>query len=257
MNRSHAPVRFVFLLALAGLSLAFLPNHSVAGTIPSSEIPTLTISVDGYTGPDWEYSPAAEVLDDLPGGGHKLDAPTSQTSIQGNRASVVVQRLEFDADPFVLNNILVTNTTATTQVFSVFVGLPTTFPGPNLISGNVRADVIDGGGGVGATLSTVSGSPIYAAQIDFANVATLQNDPFSVIAPSHGSAGSAATFGPTVNASAVTSNIGIQLRFMLTAGDTASILSRFDVEPVPEPSSLVLSALGLVGMVTVGWRRRR
>jgi hypothetical protein len=54
----------------------------------------------------------------------------------------------------------------------------------------------------------------------------------------------------------VTSSIGIQLRFMLSPGDTAAILSRFDVVPVPEPSTLLLSALGLVAIVRVGWRRR-
>jgi hypothetical protein len=257
MNRPHARKRFAFFLALAGLCLAPLANHSAAGTISTDAIPTLTISVEGFNGPAWQYSPASDVLSDLPEGGRKLGIPTAQAHIQGNRAAVVVQQLEFDPDPFVLNNILVTNTTATTQIFSAFVGLPTTFAGPNLISGNVRTDVIDGGGAAGATLSSVSPTPIYAAQIDFTTVATLQNDPFSIVAPARGSASSAATFGPTVNASAVTSNIGIQLRFALSAGDTASILSRFDVEAVPEPSTLVLSALGLLGTTAVGWRRRR
>jgi len=255
MNRSNARKRLAILLALAGLSFASLADHSFAGTIAST--PTLTISVEGFNGPAWEYSPAADVLSDLPGGGHKLGIPTAQAHIQGNRASVVVQQLEFDPDPFVLNNILVTNTTAAPQIFSAFVGLPTTFAGPNLISGNVRTDVIDGGGPAGATLSSVSPTPIYAAQIDFVTVASLQSHPFSVVAPTHGSAGSAASFGPIVNASAVTSSIGIQLRFMLSAGDTAAILSRFDVEIVPEPSTLLLSALGLLGTITVGYRRRR
>jgi hypothetical protein len=195
-------------------------------------------------------------LADLPGGGRKLGIPIAQQHIQGNRASVVIEQLAFDTDPFVLNNILITNTTTTAQVYSVTVGLPTTFAGPNLISGNVRTDAIDGGGAPGATISTVSGSPIYSAQIDFATVATLQNDPLSIIAPAGGSAGAAASFGPSVNATAVTSNIGIQLRFMLSAGDTAAVLSRFDVVAVPEPSTLLLSVIGLGAIVQMGWRRR-
>jgi len=255
MNSFLALKRVAILLALAALSLA-AATRSQAGTIPSSTSPTLTISADGYDGPDWQYSPAADDLSDLSGGGRALEIPIAQDHIQGNRASVVIQQLAFDTDPFVLNNVLITNTTATTQIFTITVGLPTTFPGPNLISGNVRTDVIDGGGAAGATLSTVSGTPVYSAQIDFATVATLQNDPFSITAPTGGSAGAAATFGPSVNASAVTSNIGIQLRFMLSAGDTASVLSRFDVVPVPEPSTLLLCAIGLVAIVRVGWRRR-
>jgi hypothetical protein len=148
-----------------------------------------------------------------------------------------------------LNNILVTNTTTSTQVFSAFVGLPTTFGAPNTISGNVLTAVIDGGTD-GATVATVSGQPIYQAQIDGTTVATLQNDPFSVVAPPTDTNSAGASFGPTANLIPVTSNIGIQLRFTLTAGDTASIVSRFDV--VPEPAA----SLGLGGMVLLAITRR-
>jgi hypothetical protein len=44
------------------------------------------------------------------------------------------------------------------------------------------------------------------------------------------------------------------LRFSLTAGDTASILSRFDVVAIPEPATLVLGAILLMG---VGCIRRK
>jgi hypothetical protein len=221
--------------------------------------PTISISVDGYTGPNWEYTPAAESLERLPGQGqgHKLAMSRTFQSILGDRANVEVKQLEFDPDPFVLNNILVTNTTAVTQIFSAFVGLPTTFPGPNIISGTVRTDVIDGGGAPGATVATVPSTPIYAAQIDGVNVATLQNHSFSVVAPPANTASAPASFGPTVNAVPVTSNIGIQLRFSLSAGDTASLLSRFDVVAIPEPTTLALGVAVLLGAVAAGSARRR
>src|SRR5262249_11494282 len=151
-------------------------------------------------------------------------------------ANVQVPTLQFDSDPFVLNNILVTNTTASTQIFSVTVGLPTSpFAAPNQIKGNITTSVIEGGLDT-ATVASVPGNPIYKGQIDFNPVATLQNDPFSLTTSTPPAA--SAAFGPTPNAVTVTSNIGIQLIFSLTPGDTASILSRFDV--VPEPASALI-----------------
>lgn len=243
----------VIVAALVLFSLAAAAATSQAGTINAGNLPTITVDDEGFAGPPWQYSPALDVLQNLPDHGRKLGVPTALMHIQGNRADVVIDELEFDPDPFVLNNIMITNTTATTQIYTVGIALPTTFPGPNTISGNVRTDVIDGGGAAGATVATVAGFPIYAAQIDFTNVATLQNDPFSVTAPPAGSNSSAASFGPSANAMAVASNIGIQLRFSLTSGDTASILSRFDV--VPEPASFGLSVMGV--LIIVGSRRSR
>ena len=75
-------------------------------------------------------------------------------------------------------------------------------------------------------------------------------------APPANTASSAASFGPIVNAVPVTSNIGIQLRFSLTAGDTASILSRFDVVAIPEPTTFALGAVVLL-FVAAGYLRRR
>jgi hypothetical protein len=107
---------------------------------------------------------------------------------------------------------------------------------------------------------TLPGQALYQAQIDCANVATLDNTPFSVIAPAQGSATSSATFGPSASGVAVTSSFGIQPRFMLTPGDTASILSRFHIVPgtgggLPEATTLTLGAI--VAAVARGFRGRR
>jgi len=229
---------------------------SKAAPITANNLPTITVDAEDFAGPPWEYSPALDVLENLPDRGRKLGVPVAESNIQGNRAHVEITRLEFDPDPFVLNNILITNPTAATQIYTVGIALPTVFPGPNIISGNVRTDVIDGGGAAGGTVASVAGFPIYSAQIDFGTVATLQSDPFSIVAPAAGSASSPAAFGPTVNAVPVTSNIGIELRFSLTAGDTASILSRFDVVAIPEAASLTLAAIGFV-VAALGFRRCR
>ena len=119
----------------------------------------------------------------------------------------------------------------------------------------MRTNVIDGGND-GATVATQSPTALYQAQIDGTTVATLQNHPFSVVAPAAGSNTASASFGPTVSAVPVTSNIGIQLRFTLTPGDTAAILSRFDVTAIPEPASAALIGIGLA-LVAGAIRRRQ
>ena len=254
-QRSLAP--FCAALALSyvmtgGASQAF------AGTI---KLPTIEISIEGNPTSTWKYSPSDG---DYRGatdanGGYELIG-TREFDILNNWAHLTIEALQWDPDPFVLNNILVTNTTTSTQIFSAFVGLPTTFGAPNAISGNVRTDVIDGGAD-GATVATV-GEALYQAQIDGITVATLQNDPFSVIAPGGSSDSSFASFGPSLSSIPVSSNIGIQLRFSLTPGDTASILSRFDVvEPiqrVPDAgSSAALLAITMPFVVALTARPRR
>jgi hypothetical protein len=61
-----------------------------------------------------------------------------------------------------LNNIFITNTTTTTQIYSISMVLPTVSTGPHRISGNVRTDVIDGDDVPGATVAAGSYSPRYS-----------------------------------------------------------------------------------------------
>jgi hypothetical protein len=249
MNSTRRSIR-IFCAAFALSYVLFAGSQSFAGPIVGNQVPTLRLAIDGVPN-SWTYSPAATDYQPATGedGGYVLTTPR-EFDVLGNRAHVEISGLQFNPDPFVLNNILVTNTTTTTQIFTATVALPTTFPAPNFISGNVLTSVIDGGGSAGATIATTAGQALYQARIDGSTVATLQNDPFSLSAP-----GTApASFAPTVNNVAVNSDIGIQLRFSLTAGDTAAILSRFDVTAIPEPASVALIGLGLT---LVGCIRRR
>src|SRR5262245_60866263 len=240
-------------VVLLSLSVLLISTARVsAGTLNASQLPSFKMQVQGYP-TEWDYSPTVDryVPATDSDGGYKLNYAPYYPGVCDNTTNVKIDRLQFDSDPFVLNNILVTNTTATTQIYSVTVGLPTSFGAPNLISGNITTGVIEGGGDT-ATVSTVPGQPIYKGQIDFNTVATLQSDPFSVTTSTSNAV--SASFGPTVSAVPVLGNIGIQLTFRLTAGDTASILSRFDVTAVPEPSSLALSGLA-VAVFAIGRRR--
>jgi hypothetical protein len=236
-----------------GLSCFWLLNSSQiqAGPIATPVAPTISVRIEEPDARTWHFTPTD---DDLQPSAEVKDAfelkQTRNFSILGNRTQLTIDRLQFDPDPFVLNNLLVTNTTDSTQVFSVFVGLPTTFAAPSVTSGHVRVSVIDGESN-GATFTSVASQPIYAAQIDGTTVATLHDDPYSISAPNGSSAGSPlATFGPSTNAIPVASSIGVQLQFTLTSRDTVSILSRFEVVErgiiVPEPTFLGLALPGLL-----------
>jgi len=240
--------------ALCAALLLGVGTNVNAGLLRADNLPTFTISAEGVESA-WTWTPPVSAFEPVPDG-YQLRSVHQQAGVLHARADVTVDRLRYNPDPFVLNNLLVTNTTAIPQIFSVFVGLPTTFAAPNNISGTITTSVIEGGSD-SATVAAVPGDSIYKAQIDFVNVATMQNDPFSLTTTQ--STSSSATFGPTVNAIPVTSNIGIQLRFSLTAGDTAAILSRFDVTVIPEPASAAAACVGtmLVLSGTVSRRRRR
>jgi hypothetical protein len=255
MSATHIRIRS--LCALVALSyICFGSTAQVwAGSIDSTKLPAVIVQAGGSANTQ-VFSPDANSY--TPGSADGDFAWSGQADVGGlPSATVQVQQLEFNNDPFVLNNFLVTNNLGVPQVFTLFVGLPATLAGPNTISGNVRTSVIDGGTD-GASISSLPGQAIYQAQVDFATVASLQNDPYIVAAAPNGSATASATFGPIVSGTAVTSNIGIQLRFMLSPGDTASILSRFDVNPggtIPEPTTFVLGSI--MAAIAGGFRGRR
>jgi hypothetical protein len=246
MNAIGRPLPLCALAALSSLTL--LANAGVhAGTLNASHLPSIKMSVSGYP-TEWDYSPPQTAYAPSPDG-YQLSYVLDAYGVCDNTSNIKIQKLEFNSDPFVLNNILVTNTTAVNQIYSVTVGLPTTFGAPNMIGGTITTSVIDADASGGATLSTVSGQPIYKAQIDFNTVATLQNAPFNVSTPGSNSASASLALSP--NALPVLNNIGIVLTFQLTPGDTAAILSRFDV--IPEPTGLLWCALVVVGI----FRHRR
>jgi hypothetical protein len=257
MIANHFQLRSLCAFVALSLIVARGTSQVYAGTI-DSPLPSIVIQ-SGVGADTVTYSPTAgDFTPKGDGGDFELSNEADVPGVPS--ASVTVKELEFNNDPFVLNNFSVTNNLTTPQIFTVFVGLPTTVAAPNVITGSILTSVIDGGLD-GAAITTLPGQPLYKAEVDLAPVpgATLQNSPFSVIAPAGGIASLGASFGPLAGP-AVTSSIGIQLQFTLTPGDTASILSRFDVVPgtgggLPEPTTITLGAI--MAVVAYGFRGRR
>jgi len=165
-------------------------------------------------------------------------------------------------DPFIVGNLVVTNTSGSTQSFFLDVALPIGFAMANtLIGGSVTGTVTDLTGD-GATVSSLpTGGPIYRALTDV-DGGFNGNLAGSLLAGASATAGAfqsktigPASFGdpiPSQAYGAVNTNIAIRLAFTLTAGDSASFTSLF-VVVVPAPAG----AIAMLGLVGLGGRRRR
>ena len=107
-------------------------------------------------------------------------------------------------------------------------------------------------------MATGTGGALYTAQLDGADWQQLKTSVSSFSAGSFASATIPNTsYGspiPSLPGPAVLSSIGVKLDFSLTAFDRASFTSNNVVNPVPEPTTGALVALGLVALAT---RRRR
>lgn len=167
---------------------------------------------------------------------------------------------EFDPDPWVQANYTITNNSANPIAYVFTVNLPVapSLSPPNLMGGSVSGSLTDNNGN-GATLTSNAPSAVYTALINGSPVATLLNDPFSISAGSFLSTtigpqqfGTPIPGDPAPNVSV--NDIGIELRFTLSPGDSAAFTSVLVVEPVPEPATAGL--LGLGGLAFFRRRRR-
>lgn len=165
-------------------------------------------------------------------------------------------------DPVVSFAQTFTNLSGSAADFVFDTSLVTGPIGPSsLIGGSTSVSVSDADNSAGATLESSAGHPGYAGTLDGSTGLTLL-DPFSLTAPVGGTNATSGSdglspSGPTINAPAVASSIGIEHRFSLTAHDTATFNSTFVVEPIPEPASVLLLGLGCAGLAVAARAGKR
>ena len=232
---------------LVVLSLVMLVGSSASGIIVEpSEVPQIGAMIDGLGGMDLTIDAAEYEREE---GGKKWKLKDVQVSTGwGGMGTVEIEELEFDADPIVYNNILVSNNSNVDQNWLFTVVLPTTFGAPNMIRGSIDTSII----GTDALLTAPVGGSVYTALIDGSGIETLQDDPFA-LGTGQSATSDFQSFGWQASLTPVGASMGIQIAFTLSPGDTAAILSDFEI--TPEPGTLAM--LGLGALALLGVRRRR
>jgi hypothetical protein len=160
-------------------------------------------------------------------------------------------------DPFVTNNVVITNTQATTQTFILTVSLPIpAFSYSQIVASSVGVTVTDSNGDGSVTASSVTPNGIYSGTVNGVTALTLLPDPTTVSCSTPGCSNTASVNFPSGPAGpGVATAIGITLEFTLSPGDSAGLTSRFEI--TPEPGTVLLLASGLAGLVVVGRKREK
>ncbi len=248
---------------------AWMVTPAMADPSPSFEAPTVTVSFGGNMvtipfepngSPSSFVSVGSQFVDlgAVPNSDPDYASYTDPTNGSGGQFGVNLSwDLESDADPFVTGVINVFNFTGSTTTFTLNFMQPVA---PAVVNGTGTGsiaiaiqDVFNSGSG---TLSSAGGGPIYTPQVDGAafGAGTLLSGTSLGISTAGETVSTNASFGPSA-VGAVGTSLGLEIEFSLTNLDLATGTSIFEVVEVPEPSSIVLLAIGLVSIGV--WRKRR
>ncbi|MBM4110296.1 MAG: hypothetical protein FJ254_02915 [Phycisphaerae bacterium] len=174
-------------------------------------------------------------------------------------AAVSTGFLEWDAlidpDPFISGTFSITNIASSVQTFEVTFTLDSSVQfSQSMMNGAFSGTLTDANGDGSASIGRVGGSSgFYSALIDGNLVRSLGSSPYSYSGAAFGSSQvGPESFDPTTGPG-LSSTIGLKFRFTLSAGDSVSFSSLFNVVDVPAPGALAL--LGCAGCI--GSRRRR
>jgi hypothetical protein len=239
------PIRNAFLLLALGL---LAPGAALA-------VPTIMLEVVGGSGP-------VNVQPD--GTGSTVGDVTTWTLTDPLEIDGIMLdswQAQFKEDPYVTNNLNVTNNTLATQTFIATVILPIpAFAYDSAINSSVGVTATDSNGNNILSFANNGATPLFQGIVNGVTVVLPLNPtglPLTTASCAVSFPGCTATdaIGTALQAltPGVATQIGITLTFQLSPGDSAGITSRFEI--VPEPGTATLLGGGL--LLLAGARRRR
>lgn len=259
-HRSFLPscLAVIVLLALSSAALA-----GPGG--PPAELPALGFRINDHAqgGPPPDLMPPGL---EIAAGRFQFKGEKSQSQAPNGGRWRVEWDIDVSPDPFIFADLIVTNNMPVDQEFTFEIELPISpsLSGGTLIGGSFSGVLKDRNAG-SATLSVLDGAnppALYTALIDGNVVQTLFDnpDPITVASPFE-----TVTFGPENFGTPIPSlagpdeanaTIGITINVKVSAMDSVNLSGSFVVQPVPEPSTIVLCISAVVGLVAFGRRRR-
>ncbi len=230
------------------------------GSVPAAQVSVLNNTVE-------VFSPLQEIplvtqldlADATTSSTINWDAATNVTTMMGATGMDGVWNYTWtvmaDPDPFIDAVFSVTNMGSSTQAFTINFALPVSPPFYNgTMWGDLTAGFQDSSGDGNVTFAVDA----WDGLVNGTSAMTLSTVSFApVVCSGPNCSGSFSTSdGPLPYLGSTVNDIGLALSFTLSAGDTATFDTRFEVQPVPVPAAVWLFGSGLLGLVGVARARK-
>ena len=248
MRTRHYSAKTIFVTALFAVGI----TGAHAATVSLNNTVTVTDAMTWMN----DLSAVGTSIDNSDGTSTYMGTDSVTMMVDGTQTELwdYSWNLTADPDPFIAGSFTVTNTSSMDQTFDITFGLPVSPVFTNgYMTGSLSGSYFDADNSGSATLSLNTWEGLIGSSSEMSL--------FSFAGPCFGTGCSVdigeVTQGPTLYTGDVDSTIGIHMNFGLSAGDSVTFNTSFEITPVPVPAAVWLFSSGLLGLLGVARRKVR